>query len=157
MKHWLSVALLLVAGCGDEEETEFGLFNCEEDSTLIYVGIDEVWTGDACGGVESIPLRSSSCELPDDQDGNEVGQVDISPCGGPIGTEHHIVVRLNPIYKEEVDRASVEIDSGDRGVEEYEMDPDSADEGLYKLTLVSVGAEGELRNDVIRIKLWEEI
>ena len=37
------------------------------------------------------------------------------------------------------------------------MDPDSADEGLYKLTLVSVGAEGELRNDVVRIKLWEEI
>ena len=67
------------------------------------------------------------------------------------------MVRLNPIYKEEVDRASVEIDSGDRGTEEYEMNPDSADEGLYKLTLVSVGAEDELRNDVIRIKLWEEI
>ena len=51
----------------------------------------------------------------------------------------------------------MEIDSGDRGTEEYEMNPDSADEGLYKLTLVSVGAEDELRNDVIRIKLWEEI
>lgn len=157
MKPWLSAALFLISGCGGEEETEYGLFNCEEDETVVYVGIDEVWTGDACGGVDSIPLRSSSCELPDDLDGNEVGQLDISPCGGPIGTEHQIVVRLNPIYKEEVDRASVEIDSPGRGVEEYDMDPDSADEGLYKLTLVSVGSEGELRNDVVRIKLWEEI
>jgi len=157
VKLWHSALSLLLTACGSEDWTGYGLFNCEDDATLIYVGIDEVWTGEACEGVDSIPLRSSSCELPDDVNGNEVGQVDISPCGGPAGTEHQIVVRLNPIYKEEVDRASVEIDSGDRGVVTYDMEPDSADEGLYKLTLVSVGSDGEVRNDVISIKLWEEI
>ncbi len=161
MKHWLSAALplLLVSGCGDEEKTEYDLFNCEEDTTLIYVGIDEIWEANAgCPeGVDTITLRSSSCELATNEEGLEVGRVDISPCGGPVGTEHQVVVQINPIYKEEVDRASVKIDSGARGVEEYEMDPDSADEGLYKLTLISVGSEDELRNDVIQIKLWEEI
>ena len=155
MKPWLSAALFLISGCGGEEETEYGLFNCEEDETVVYVGIDEVWTGDACGGVDSIPLRSSRCELPDDLDGNEVSGSTSAPVwsnrnGTPSGA-------AQPIYKEEVDRASVVIDSPGRGVEEYDMDPDSADEGLYKLTLVSVGSEGELRNDVVRIKLWEEI
>ena len=141
---------------GPNSETN-DVFNCEEDFTLIYVGTEEVWTGDMCDGVESIPLRSLSCDLPGDPDGNPVGTADITPCGGPIGTEHQIVVRVNTLYKDKVDRVSVRLNSGDRGEDEYDMQPDSADEGLYKITLVSVGSEGELRNDTIHIKLWEQI
>ena len=160
MKHSLRVAIALfigIAGCGDDEKTEYDLFNCEDDFTLIYVGTPEVWTGEACDGVDTIELRSSSCELPSNPTGNLVGTADITPCGGPIGTEHQIVVRVNNLYKDQVDRASVRLNSGERGEDEYKMNPDSADEGLYKLTLVSVGSDEELRNDTIHIKLWEEI
>ena len=160
MKHSLKAAFALfisIAGCGDDGGAVYNLFNCEDDFTLIYVGIPEVWTGESCDGVEHIDLKSSSCDLPEDPNGNPVGTADITPCGGPIGTEHQIVVRVNTLYKDKVDRVSVRLNSGDRGEDEYDMQPDSADEGLYKITLVSVGSEGELRNDTIHIKLWEQI
>jgi len=160
VKHSLSVAFALfigIAGCGDDEETEYRLFNCEDDFTLMYVGVQDIMTGEACNGVDAITLLSSSCELPERPNGNEVGVANITPCGAPVGTEHQIVVQVNSLYQDQVDRISVRINSGDRGEDEYEMEPDSADEGLYKLTLESVGSEGELRNDTIHFNLWEEI
>jgi hypothetical protein len=160
VKHSLKLAVALfigISGCGSDEGPAYNLFNCEDDFTLIYVGIPEVWTDDACDGVDTIELRSSSCELPGNENANLVGTADISPCGGPIGTQHQIVVRVNSLYKDQVDRVSVRLNSGERGEDEYDMNPDSADEGLYKLTLESVGSAGELRNDTIHIKLWEEI
>lgn len=160
MKHSLSVAFALfigIAGCGGDEETEYQLFNCEDDFTLMYVGVPDVWTEEACDGVDSVQLRSSSCDIPANENSNDVGEANITPCGAPIGTEHQIVVKVNSLYKDQVDRVSVRINSGDRGEDEYEMERDSANEGLYKLTLESVGSEGELRNDTIHFKLWEEI
>ena len=156
-----SFALL---GCGEEEVTEYDLFNCEEDAAFIYVGLDEILDGDACAdkggyevdgdGIARFKLRSSSCDLPDDVN---VGEVAVSPCGAPIGTEHQIVVTVYEIYKQDIAKVSVQLESPGRGTDEYKMDPDSADEGLYKLTLVSVGSEGEQRDDLLRIKLWQEI
>jgi hypothetical protein len=167
VKHSLKACLPLIlalSGCGDEEETEYALFNCEEDVAFIYVGVDDIIDGDACAdkggydvdgdGIARFKLRSSSCDLPDDV---AVGEVAVSPCGAPIGTEHQIVVTVYDIYKQEVDKVSVSLESPGRGDDEYDMAPDSADEGLYKLTLVSVGSEGEQRDDLIQIKLWEEI
>jgi hypothetical protein len=156
----------LVVGCSNTDKTRlydctgpnnetYDVFNCEEDVTPIYVGIEEEWTGDMCDGVDSITLRSSSCNLAGDLRGSEVGQVDISPCGGPIGTEHQIFVRMNPIYKEEVDRASVRISSDGHGEQECMMTRDPADRGLHTLILTSEGATDEVRNDIIQFMLWK--
>jgi hypothetical protein len=160
----LLVLLLALSGCGSEEETKYDLFNCEEDVGFIYVGLDEILDGDACSemgsyevdgdGIARFMLRSSSCDLPDDVN---VGEVAVSPCGAPIGTEHQIVVTVYDIYKQDVAKVSARLESPKRGADEYDMEPDSADEGLYKLTLVSVGSEGEQRDDLLQIKLWQEI
>ncbi len=158
MKHSLKAAFALfvgIAGCGGDGGAVYNLFNCEDDFTLIYVGIPEVWTGDSCDGVEHIDLKSSSCDLPEDPNGNPVGTADITPCGGPIGTEHQIVVRVNNIYKEEVDHASVRISSDGHGEQECMMTRDPADRGLYTLILTSEGANDEVRNDIIQFMLWK--
>ena len=46
-------------------------------------------------------------------------------------------------------------DSGDRGEDEYDLEADSADEGLFQIVLVSVGDEGESREDTFTIRVWE--
>jgi len=160
----LLALLLPLSGCGSEKETEYDLFNCEEDYGWIYVGLDEILEGEDCSGMGSYDvdgdgiarfmLRSSSCDLPDDVN---VGEVAVSPCGAPIGTEHQVVVTVYDIYKQDVAKVSARLDSPDRGADEYDMEPDSADEGLYKLTIVSVGSDGEKRDDLLQIKLWQEI
>ena len=153
-----------LAGCGEDEKTTFELFNCEEDVGSIYVGVDEIVDGEACSnlggydvegdGIARFKLRSSSCDLPDDVN---VGEVAVSPCGGPIGTEHQVVVTVFDIYKQDVAKVTARLESPNRGEDEYTMQADSADEGLYKLTLVSVGSEGEQRDDLLQIKLWKEL
>jgi hypothetical protein len=85
-----------------------------------------------------------------------VGQATISPCGGPAGTEHEIVVKVNSTYSHQIAKVTAQLHSGPRGDDEYKLTPDSADEGLYKITLISVGSDGEERDDLIRIQLWTE-
>ncbi len=153
MKHWLStlgvLALLAPLGCEEDEEISYRLFNCEEDHTFVQVGAAEVLSEDACDGDDLLELRSSSCEV-------SVGQASVSPCGGPIDTEHEIVVKVNSTYSHQIAKVTAILDSGTRGEEEYKLTPDSADEGLYKITLISVGSDGEQRDDLLRIQLWEE-
>lgn len=151
--HWLKpfglIAFLALCGCKEDVATTYSLFNCEEDYTFVYVGESEIISGDACDGAGQIEINSSSCEV-------SVGQATISPCGGPSGTEHEIVVKVNSIYSHQIAKVTVHLDSGARDDDEYKLTPDSADEGLYKITLISVGSEGEQRDDLVRIKLWEE-
>ena len=151
MTHWPKslVFAALLLGCGEDDPISYSLFNCEEDATFVHVGEAEVLTGDACDGGDLLQLRSSSCEV-------SVGQTSISPCGGPIGTEHEIVVNVNSTYSHEISKVTAVLESGQRGEDEYTLTPDSADEGLYKVTLISVGSEGEQRDDLLRIKLWKE-
>src|SRR4030095_1122403 len=85
-----------------------------------------------------------------------VGSAKVDPGGGPIGTEHDIVVIVEDAYENVVDRVSVRTDAAERGEDEYDLDPDSADEGFYKLTLVSVGEPDEIRTDTFTIRLWDE-
>jgi hypothetical protein len=85
-----------------------------------------------------------------------IGSATVSPGGGPIGTTHDLVVVIDDAYEDKVDRVSVRIDAGDRGEDEYDLDRDSADEGYYKLSMVSVGEEGEVREDRFTIKVWDE-
>ena len=151
MKHWPNTLVLgaLLGGCNEEDPISYSLFNCEEDSTFVHVGETEILSGDACDGGDLLQLRSSSCEV-------SVGQASISPCGGPIDTEHEIVVKVNSTSSHEISKVTAVLESGQRGEDEYTLTPDSADEGLYKVTLISVGSEGEQRDDLLRIKLWKE-
>ena len=154
MKHWLSpsLAFLLLCGtgCKKEEEVAYRLFNCEEDSALIDIGAEDLLTEDQC---ESTPLRSSSC-LDDAQ--ATVGEAYIWPCAAPVGTEHDIVIMVDRPYDQQIAKATVRLESDGRGEDEYRLTQDSANEGLYKITLISVGSEDERRQDSIRFKLWEE-
>ena len=154
MKHWLKptagILLLVLSGCKKEEEIQYRLFNCEEDSTLIDIGAEDILTEDQC---ETISLQSSSCL----SDGEEtVGEAYIWPCAAPIGTEHDIVIMVDRPYDQKIAKATVRLDSDGRGEDEYRLTQDSANEGLYKLTLISVGSEGERRQDFVQFKLWEE-
>ena len=151
MKHWpkFLVFAAFLGGCGEDDAISYSLFNCEEDSTFVHVGEAEILSGDDCDGGDLLQLRSSSCEV-------SVGQASISPCGGPIDTEHEIVVNVNSTYTHEISKVTAVLESGQRGEDEYTLTPDSADEGLYKITLISVGSEGEQRDDLLRIKLWKE-
>lgn len=155
MKHWLkplaALLLLFPSGCKKEEEVQYRLFNCEDDAAFISVGAEEVLTGEVL--CTSVPLLSSSC-LPDEKE--TVGSAYIWPCAAPIGTEHDIVVEVDPPYPNQIAKATVRLESDGRGEDEYRLTQDSANEGLYKLTLISVGSEGERRQDVVQIKLWEE-
>jgi hypothetical protein len=147
--------LLLLAACEEEEQVYYEQFNCSEDYTFIGIGADDVADhgqeddSDECGelGMGRIELRSSTCE-------SSVGYAIVDPCMAPIGTEHKIVVYIDTTQADKVDRVSVRVDAGKRGADEYTMDPDSADPGIYKTTLESVGSSGETREDYVQIKLF---
>jgi hypothetical protein len=83
-----------------------------------------------------------------------VGLARVDPGGGPIGTSHEIVIEVFDAYQDVVDRASVRTSSPGRGEDEYDLDQDSADEGVYLITLESEGDLDELREDTLTFRLW---
>ena len=142
-----TAALLLVGlilSCGDEETVQYERFNADGDTITLSVGAEDV-----LDAIE-IDLHSTTGEV-------VIGTAKASPGGGPIGTEHTFVVAIDDDWQDQVDRVSVRIDSGERGEDEYDLEQDSADEGLYKLSLVSVGDEGEARDDVVEVHVWDVI
>lgn len=139
-------AVLLALGvtavaCQGEDEENWVQYNADGDEVEVEVGVEET-----LDPVTTI-LHSSSGQV-------EIGEAEVDPGGGPIGTEHLVVVEVYDDYENSVERATVRTDSPDRGEDEYEMDPDSADEGIYTTTLVSVGEEGEVRTDTLTFRLW---
>ena len=139
--------LLLIPGltaCKGDEESEWLQWNADDDQIQVEVGIDEL-----LDEVE-ISLRSSTGEV-------DVGVARVDPAGGPIGTLHEIVIIVDDDYADAVDRASIRTDSGDRGTDEYDLARDSAEEGVYKLTIESDGAPAEVRTDTFTFRLWEEV
>ena len=133
-----------LAACAGEQEAEWQQWNASDDRITVDVGVDDVL--DAA----EVPLRSSTGEV-------DVGIARVDPAGGPIGTLHDIVIIVDDEYADVVDRASVRTDSGDRGQDEYDLERDSAEEGVYKLTIVSDGITGEVREDVFTFRLWDEV
>lgn len=130
-----------LGGCTTAEEPDWARFNADTDMVVVSVGAAEVLDP------VSILLHSSSGQV-------EVGTATVTPGGGPIGTEHTLIVHVEGAFEDRVGRASVRTDSGSRGEDEYEMEPDSADEGLYSIMLVSVGETGEVRDDIFTVRLW---
>lgn len=142
MSRWFAAALLICA-CGDTDEDTWVLWNdTDQDVLEVQVGATEL--GDAA----SIELHSSTGAL-------VVGTAGVDPAAGPSGTLHTFTVQVDPTYADQVDRVSVRIDSGERGVDEYDLRQDSADEGLYVLELQSYAGEGEQRTDTVTVRLWD--
>jgi hypothetical protein len=143
--RWVCFLVLVAAsGCKKDDEPTYTQFNAENENLEINVGVKEISKTSAM-----ITLFSSTGEV-------TVGTATVDPDGGPIGTEHVIVVEVEDAYENVVDRVSVRTESPERGEDEYDLDPDSADEGFYKLTLVSVGDPDEVRTDTFTIRLWDE-
>jgi hypothetical protein len=157
MKRFFVLFSLL--GCKKDDKVYYDLYNCSDDYTFVGVGADEVVSGADCEDLDlgRVDLRSSSCELEEEDGTNRsltIGSAVIDPCMGPLGTEHSIIVYVNSVYVDDVDRATVRIESPSRGADEYKLKPDSADRGIYKTSLVSVGVDDEHREDFVRFKLW---
>lgn len=129
--------------CSNSTEITYTQFNGPDDTVTIQVGVAELLDP------VSADLTSTTGEV-------VVGQVDVDPGGGPIGTEHAIVVEVYDAYQQIVDRVSVRLDSGARGEDEFELEQDSADEGVWKLTIVSAGDTNEVRDDTLNVRCWDQ-
>ena len=74
----------------------------------------------------------------------------------PVGTLHTVTVEVLDDYAEDVDRATVVTASDGRGKDEYDLDRDSAGEGIWVFELNSVGEDDEVRTDTFTFRLYEE-
>lgn len=137
----LLLALLLMA-CKGDDEVEYTQFNVDDDELVISVGAEEVLDP------VSTVIRSTTGEV-------EIGSAAVSPGGGPIGTDHEVVIIVFDDYQDQVDRVSVRTLSPGRGEDEYDLIQDSADEGYYKLTITSAGEPDEKRDDTLTFRLWQ--
>lgn len=133
---------LLVLACKKDEEVTYSQFNGPEDALTLEVG-----TADLLPAV-GIDLTSSTEVV-------LIGTATVDPGGGPIGTEHAVVVEIFDAWQHIVDRVSLRLQSPGRGEDEFEMEQDSADEGVWQLSLVSAGTEDETRTDTLTVRCWD--
>jgi len=138
--RWL-IPLLLLIGC-KKQEIEYARFNHPTDVFVVEVGPD-------------VPLDEQVITLHSSTGAAEIGTAELSPGGGPVGTEVDLVVRLNFLYAEEIARADIVTYSEDRGEETFELQQDSAQESLWVQELIIMGVNGEVRQDEIEIRLWK--
>lgn len=132
---------LLGLGCGEETEENFTQFNATTDTLTVSIAPDAVETP------TEIELRSSTGQV-------IVGTALLTPGGGPVGTEHQLVVEVSDTWQGQVEEVVISVDSGDRGVEEFTLKRDSADPGYHQIDIISVGDEGEIREDIVTIQLF---
>ena len=132
---------LLGLGCGEETEENFTQFNATTDTLIVSIAPDAVETP------TEIELRSSTGQV-------IVGTALLTPGGGPVGTEHQLVVEVSDTWQGQVEEVVISVDSGDRGVEEFTLKRDSADPGYHQIDTISVGDEGEIREDIVTIQLF---
>ena len=145
--------LLALFACTEEEAPTYTQYNDDADSVIVDVGVETRMVTDDDGStvVETVstPLTSSTGAL-------EVGTATVSPSAGPIGTTHTLLVEVGADYSPDVDKVTVVTDSGDRGLDEYELEKDSAGDGVWFLEIESIGAEGEVREDTLTFVLYQE-
>lgn len=134
---------LCVLGCTTETETSWTQYNAADNTVSIEVGAAEVTDP------VSVTLMSNTGSV-------ELGTGTVDPGGGPIGTVHHVTVQVSEDYASDIGRASVRLDAGERGEDEYDMDADATGEGYWVVDLTSVGDEGETRTDTLTFRLWTE-
>lgn len=149
-----SVGLSLV-GC-NKDELVWVPFNAE-GQTLV---VDVLPVGSSIGAPVEIELLSSLGRT-------VIGVGAVDPGSGPVGTSHLVTVDVLDAFEALVGRATVVVDSeavsdldGDGDTDsrengEYEMRRDSADPGAFAITMQSLGADDETREDRFTLHLWE--
>lgn len=138
----LLLGLCALSACNNDEEVQYQQINAEDDALTVLVGEPEL-----LDPVNTV-VRSSTGEV-------EIGSAEVSPGGGPVGTDHEVVVIVFDDYQDLVDRVSIRTRSPGRGEDEYDLIQDSADEGYYKLTITSAGTADEQREDTLTVRLWQ--
>ncbi len=139
------VVPLLSLGVFDCAENGVDLvrFNNEDDEVRV-----EVTTSSDVGDPVTADLLSTTGAV-------VVGEVTVDPGSGPVGTLHIVTIDIDDEYEDIVVRASLSIDAGERGLDDFILTRDSADSGLWRLELESSGVDGEARTDVFSIELFE--
>jgi hypothetical protein len=130
-------------GCEQDEGPVWVRFNSSDDVIPLDVTVDDV------------PAEAASYDLRSTTGATIVGTVELSPSSGPVGTQHRILVSLDPVYEERVQRVDFMADSGSRGSLRFSMGQDSADLFKWVLDLTSMGVEGETRTDTLSFELFE--
>ena len=136
------LVLLALSACSEESEIIYDRFNATDEVFEVVVGATEL------GEVALLDLYSSTGAV-------MIGQASIDPDAGPSGTLHLIEVEILEDYVHQVDRVSVEIDSGARGVQVIDLYADSAAESVYRIEMESFSEEGEQRTDELEIQVWD--
>ena len=134
---------VLFIACDESSEDNYNLFNADTDKFEVRIGIEEETEA------QTLDLHSSTGQV-------IVGTAILNPGGGPIGTEHQLVIEVDNTWETDVSRVVLMIDSGDRGIKEYTLDRDSADAGYHQIDIQSVGEEGDVRTDIFTIQLYAE-
>ena len=136
-----SLVLVLAAACTGGDDEGWIAYNADGESLEIQVtaepAVDEIATR---------ILTSTTGAV-------NVGEVRVDPAAGPVGTDHEIRVIVNDEYEESVERVTIET-SGDRGDQTHLAIQDSADHGLWRVVVTSLGEEGETRTDTFTTRLW---
>lgn len=154
MRTLLPLLSWVLVACNDDPIT-WVAFNAPHQTVQVEV----LPEGSPIGDPVSIDLLSNLGQT-------LVGTATVDPGSGPVGTSHLVTVQVLDEYTELVGRASVDVKSeavsdldGDgeddaRANNGYDMRQDSADPGLYAITLESLGAPDEQRQDELTIHLW---
>jgi len=136
----LAAPALLAADCVGGGDAGWVQFNAQDETLTIPVGPD-VSTDPA-----SLTLTSTTGTV-------DVGEAVVTPGGGPVGTQHDVVITVLDEFEDTVGRVTV-VTSGDRGTQRHFLVQDSADPGRWQVSVTSLGAEGETREDVFTVNLW---
>lgn len=146
---WRFIQLSVLCGglcsCTPDDEIIWAQFNGDNDQLAV-----DVRPGDIDDAELIIDLLSNT-------ETEIVGTAAMSPTAGPVGTDHFLMVVIAESYVDIVGRASIQVDSGERGIVEYDMIQDSANAGAWVLTMTSLGDEMEVRTDIIQLLLWDEV
>ena len=145
--------LWLFACAGDE--VPLVPFNAEEQDLTVLVQ-DDCTPEDAAA--VSLTLLSNVGQI-------EVGYAEIAPGCAPLGSDHELFIEVLDEYEDLVDEAQVtaipeaasdldgdgEDEARDRAT--YTVPRDGADPGVFAISLRSLGAPGETREDRWRVTL----
>lgn len=152
-------ALLLLSACDEGEELVWAQFNAAGDTMDVVVGAPEE------GEPVTIDIHSSTGRY-------VIGQATLTPGSGPIGTQHELLVQVGTQFDpgladgvdageplvERVKRVSARVDSGDLGVQSWDLTRDTAVRGTWVLELLSMGdPDAAPRTDTLTVFLWEAL
>lgn len=149
-----ALLVVLVVACTEDDEPTYVQYNDDDNSVEVEVGVDTRYVLDD-DGVTEIP-ESVEVALTSSTGSVEVGTGTVTPSAGPVGTLHTVTVEVLSDYAEDVDRATIVTASDGRGKDEYDLDRDSAGDGIWVFELVSVGEADEVRTDTFTFRLYEE-